>query len=687
VKVEEIQLEQMMHKGQLFTRSVGEGQSAAQSLLLRSGALECRAVKDTPNQYEISFSSETPYVRWGVPEILSHSADAVDLSCFADGGTGVLLFNHGMDAAYGKIPIGKVVKAWLDEPTRKCRAVIEMDVDDPECVRLQNKLDKGMLTGVSVGYTVGAWMELTAGQKSPDGRFAGPANVAVQWTPMEISLAPVPADSTVGLGRNMTNEGEIKMGEENTNVVTTVPAGGTAAPATKEPATRSLPGAQLGGVPAPAAASSAPDLIQAERQRSAEITVLCRSFQMEDAADGYIRSGTTLDGVRAEILTKLQQRSAPISAGVESASGIQVTRDEIDKVRSAASDGLLMRCGVEVEKPADGAKEFRGMSIKDVAVECLMRSGENKAHRLSNEELFKRSMTPDSAFVSIADDVANRTVLAAQQAAPTTFQYWTGKANQPDFRPTHVYEVSDGGDLEEIPQNGEFKEAKLGDQPVATRRLITVGKMVSFTRQMFVNDDFGQITRTLTAYTLAFNRGINKAVYEILRANPAMLDGQQLFSAAHKNLGTGAAPGTAAFSEARRLMRQQTDMDGKTKLNIAPAFVLTGSSTETSIEALLASLADPSSNNANVANVFRNKMQMITDAELDVDSGAQPYFFSANPSLTPTIEVCYLNGAESPIVESEVSFEHLGIRYRVYGDRGITLLGHKGLVKNPGVNV
>ncbi len=664
---------------------MGENKPVDSGLMLRSAALECRAVDGSVNQYEISFSSETPYVRWGVPEILSHSADAIDLSAFAEGGTGVLLFNHGMDAAYGKVPIGKVVKAWLDEPTRKCRAVIEMDADDPECVRLQNKLDKGMLTGVSVGYTVGAWMELTAGQKSSDGRFVGPANVAVKWTPMEISLAPVPADPTVGLGRNMTEE-ELKMGEENTNTVTTTtPIGGAAAPAATVLAIRSLPNAQLGGLASPAA-PAAVDPVQAERQRSAEITVLCRSFQMEDVADDYIRSGTSIEEVRKGILDKLQARNAPLCAGAESGSGVKVTRDELDKVRAAAADGLLMRSGVSIEKPAEGANEFRSMSIKDVAVECLMRSGDSKAHRLSNDELFKRSMTPHSAFVSIADDVANRTVLAAQQAAPTTFQAWTSKASQSDFRPTHIYEVSDGGELEEIPQNGEFKEAKLGDEPVATRRLITVGKMVNFTRQMFVNDDFGQITRTLTAYTLAFNRGINKAVYQILLSNPAMLDGNQLFSLAHKNLGSGAAPGTAAFSEARRLMRQQTDMDGKTKLNIAPAFVLTGSSTETSIEALLASLADPSSNNSGVANVFRNKMQMVTDAELDVDSGAQPYYFAANPALTPTIEVSYLNGAENPIVESEVSFEHLGIRYRVYGDRGITLLGHKGLVKNPGVN-
>lgn len=489
------------------------------------------------------------------------------------------------------------------------------------------------------------------------------------------------------------------MGEENLNNGGTVTSqSGVVSSAQGESlsrsqsTTQSAPISATAPVVAPAPAPSATpattsDASTTERQRSAEIVTLCRSFGMDDAAVGYISSGTSLDAVRSQILTQLQQRNAPLPAGAQNRADVQVTRDEMDKFRSAAADGLLMRCNVAVEKPADGATEFRGMTLQSIAAEALSRSGESRAYHMNRDELFRRSMTPDSAFVSIADDVANRTVLAAQQVAPTTFQYWTSRSSQPDFRPTHIYEVSDGGDLEEIPQSGEFKEAKLSDQPVAVRKLITVGKMINFTRQLFINDDMGQITRTLTAYTLAFARGINHSVYEILKANPAMFDGQQLFSANHKNLGIGAAPGTASFSEARRLMRQQTDMDGRTKLNIAPAFVLTGSTTETGVEMLLRSIADPSSNNSGVTNVFYNTMTPITDAELDVDSGAQPYFFAADPALTPTIEVSYLNGVDTPIVESQASFENLGIKFRIYGDRGITLVGYRGLVKNPGVAV
>ncbi len=669
------------------------GNSRDPGILMRSQTLIFRAVDGSENQYEISFSSETPDARYGTPQILLHTADAVDLSRF-DSGVGALLFNHGMDPNIGALPIGKIVKAWVDESTHTGRAVIEMDVDDPQSALLKSKLDKGMLTGVSVRGTGNAWLNLPSGQKSPDGRFTGPADIAMKWTPIEISLTPVPVDPTVGLGRSFM-EGESFMDPTN-QTGATAPQTTPAATAADEQVARSqiAASAATGGpavpqqttpvVPAPVVKSQSADPITAERQRSSEILTLCRSFGMDGDADGYITSGSPIDTVRANILTKLQQRNSPVAAGAETGS-VQVTRDEMDKLRSAAADGLLMRSGIAVEKPADGANEFRGMSLQGIAAECLARSGVSRAYRMGRDELFKRSMVPDSAFVSIADDVANRTVLAAQQTAPTTFQQWTSVASQPDFRPTHIYDVSDGGDLEEIPQNGEFKEAELSDKEVATRRLITVGKMVNFTRQLFINDDIGQITRTLTAYTLAFARGINKSVYEILKSNPAMQDGQQLFSSAHKNLGAGAAPSTASFSEARRLMRQQTDMDGKTKLNVTPIYVLTGSTTETSIEMLLRSIADPSSNNSGVSNVFQNSMTPIADAELDVDGGAQPFFFAADPALTPTIEISYLNGNAAPTVESEVAFDHLGIRYRIYGDRGITLVGYRGLVKNPGV--
>lgn len=652
-------------------------------MVIRAQTLEFRTVDGSEDQYELSVSSEEPYSRyWGV-EILQHDAQSVDLSVIND--TGTFLYAHGRDPIMGKIPIGGIQKCWLDESARKLRAIVTFDSADEKAMLLKNKLDKNMIKGVSVGYNVSAWTTLQPGQKSIDGRFVGPAEIASQWTPMEISLEPTPADSSVGFGKSMDESEENEMGEKAGSAQTQT--GGAVIPPAAQAA---VPGAGSAGergletgavAPSTALPQGTPDAASAERTRAAEITTLCRSFEVDPL--GYIQNGATVDAVRAAILQKMQEERGALPVG-NAGSGVQMVHDELDKVRSAATEGLLMRCGIREEKPAAGATEFRGMTLQQIAVECLIRSGVSDANRMGRDELFKRSMTPDSAFVSIASDVANRVVLNAHETAPTTYQFWTSKGTATDFRPTEFFEISEAGELAEIPQNGEFKEAQLSDQAVAVRRLLTFGRMITFTRQMFINDDIDLINRTLTKFTLAFGRGTNKAVYELLKKNPSMYDGNALFSGAHANLGTGAAPSTESFSEARQKMRKQKELGGNAIMNISPAFVLSSAADETEIEKMLVSLADPSSENSGVANIFKNKMKPIVDAELDVDSGAQPYYFAADPRLADTIEVSYLNGNESPTVESQVAFDQLGIRFRVFGDRGVTLLGYKGLFKNPG---
>ena len=58
--------------------------------------LELKAKEtDNNNQFELSFSSEEPYLRSFGYEILSHSPDAVDLSRLKE--IGVLLYNHDKD--------------------------------------------------------------------------------------------------------------------------------------------------------------------------------------------------------------------------------------------------------------------------------------------------------------------------------------------------------------------------------------------------------------------------------------------------------------------------------------------------------------------------------------------------------------------------------------------------------------
>lgn len=153
-----------------------------------------RALEGEGNErkFELSFSSEEPYTRWYGVEILDHTDGCMDLNRLKS--IGVVLFNHNTNKV-----LGKVSDAWNENGRGK--AHIEFD-DDEEAETIRKKVAGGTLKGVSVGYSVDAWEEVAAGKKSTDGRFTGPCYIAKKWTPLEISIVSVPADPTVGVGRN-----------------------------------------------------------------------------------------------------------------------------------------------------------------------------------------------------------------------------------------------------------------------------------------------------------------------------------------------------------------------------------------------------------------------------------------------------------------------------------------------------
>lgn len=152
-----------------------------------------RAMEGEGNErkFILSFSSELPYDRWWGSEILDHSDGCVDLTRLNE--IGCMLFNHDRDQV-----VGKVGRAWI-ESGRGC-AEVEFDTDE-ESEKIYQKVKSGTLKGVSVGYMVDVWEDVAANKMSADGRFKGPVSVARRWIPFEISVVSVPADPTVGVGR------------------------------------------------------------------------------------------------------------------------------------------------------------------------------------------------------------------------------------------------------------------------------------------------------------------------------------------------------------------------------------------------------------------------------------------------------------------------------------------------------
>lgn len=660
--------------------------------LTRAWSIDGSTINEEERTVELSFSSEEPYRRWFGNEILSHDAGAVDLSRLQE--VGVLLFSHGRDARYGRMPIGTIEKAWTDSNTRKARALVRFD-DDEDSEKVFRKVVKGVIKGVSVGYNVTNWEEVKAGATSANGRHQGPAYVALKWQPFEISIEPTPADPTVGVGRSAepTPAPQINEGDDM-NMPGLKHVALAAQGLAHAPDTGGAPGATSGAAPAtePAARTVEPDAAalaraaEAERTRTTEIMDLCRTFSVEP--DEYIRSGAQVSAVKDAILEQLRAARQPQTPALGT---IHVTAEETDKIRAAASDGLLLRAGVNVAQPAPGANEFRGMSLRDLAIDCATRAGVVNAHRMDDRELLKTvlqrdgdKMFPDSTFQGILSNAVDKTLSNAYQEVPTTFQTWTSKGSNSDFKAAEHYRISEAGELELTKQNDLIPyDDPMKDEKV-TKSVITYSKRWGFTREAFINDDLSMLNRVPRAYVTAAKRGLNRLVYKMLATNPVIFDGKNLFDPAHKNLGTILdVPNEKTMSEARTAMRLQKAIRGLATLNLTPKYMLVPAALETEAMKFIYSPTDMAQGNSAVINVFRNATTLIVDAELDAYSPSA-WYLSADPSTVDTIEVTYLRGREEPTVETHVAFDRLGMEFRIYFDYGVTVLDSRGLYKNPG---
>ena len=621
---------------------------------------EIRAGEETAGEGQsvsLAFSSETPYRRWYGDEILSHAPGAVDLTRLRS--TGVVLYAHGSDARVGRMPIAKITDVRVDDDGVG-RADVEFDEADGFAQEVLRKIRGGYIRGVSVGYRVAEWEELSkAGQTSSDGRFTAQTDgtyIATRWEPYEISIEPTPADPTVGIGRGME---DIINHENNAGGE---PMAETVRTETEQQTPPAAPETRAEQTPPAAPDTSAVD---AERARAADITALCARFGMD--AQTYIRGGQTVDQVRAAILDQLAAQNAP--------TGVRVTQDESDRIRDAISDALLMRTGTRLDaQRAETARNFAGMRLRAIADECMVRAGIANPQYMDDGEAFRRAMSPDAAFASILDATVQKSISAAYAAAPTTFEAITRAGTLSDFKPAKVYRISEAGDLVEIKQGGEFKFDEMTDTG-ATAQLVTYGRSWGFTREAMINDDLGVLTSVPAAYVRACKRGINKAVYKRLT--------EITYSSGKGNLGTAAKLTVASIGELRAKMRTQKNIRGKEVLNIEGRIIAVPAELEVAAMELVNSTANPAGANSGVANVFRNALNVVVDAELDTYS-TTAYYLIADPMDLEGIRVSYLNGRQEPNLESRMSWDRLGMEWRIYMDYGVDVIDEKAFAKNAG---
>lgn len=600
---------------------------------------------------ELSFSSETPYGRWFGDEILCHDEECINLERF-NNGLGTVLFNHDRDAV-----VGHIEKVWLED--NRGKALVRFDTDEQSETIFQ-KVQSGTLQGVSVGYAINRYEVLEdEDTKSTNGRFNGPAYVVTDWEPLEISIVSVPADPTVGVGRSAeeihtsidTQEDNTRMDQEKNLEVQEVKSA---------PVETGLTQADL------------QKAMEQERKRTSEITAMFRDFDVE-GADEAIVLGKSVEEAREMVMDQLRARNKGVSVTMGEA--------ESDKFRAAAQDAVLMAAGIPVADAAPGAQELRGYSMIEMARESLRRESGSTVNFGDNMELARAAINSTSTFPAIMSNLANKSVMVGFNEAETTYQIWAGKGSNRDFKEAARVALSEAGTLELVPEGGQFKQDSFGEASARTK-VATYGKLFSLTRQAIINDDLGLFSKIATKYGSAAKRLVNKMVYAQLTGNVKMQDNVALFDSKHGNVAaTGEALSVKAIAKAITAMRRQKGITGEATLNITPKYLVVPPELEMTAYQIVNSTAAVDGVNSGVVNPYKGRFIVVADAELtDPDA----WYLVADATQHDTIEVTYLNGVETPRLETRQGFDVDGIEYKVAFDCGVSALDFRGLYKNAG---
>jgi hypothetical protein len=360
-------------------------------------------------------------------------------------------------------------------------------------------------------------------------------------------------------------------------------------------------------------------------------------------------------------------------------------------------EALLARAN-HAPEVSEGAREYRGFTLLDMAREALEVRGE-KTRGLSREEVAARALAQRSGgygstsdFPVILGNVVNTTLRAGYAAVPQTFRPIVREVTVSDFKAVNRAQLGEGPAFDKVNEHGEFKRGSLVEGK-ESYQIATFGKIVAITRQVIINDDMSAFDRIPQLLGGAAAQLESDLVWHQILSNPTMGDGTALFHANHKNLPTAAAFSVTALGVARAQMAKQVGMDGKTVIGVRPAFVIVPVALETKAEQELHSTFYPDASDK-VATASMRQLQIIAEPRLDsgianaavgtAAGSATAWYLSASPAAIDTVELAYMEGARGLFTESRYGFEVDGLEVKARLDVGAKVIDHRGFLKNAG---
>ena len=604
----------------------------------RATSIAEKKVDEDKRAISAAISSETVVKRLFGTEKLLHRSDAINLE-YANPNGLPLLFHHDPTK-----PIGRVRNIKLDKDGKLRGQMIFSD--NPKAQEIYNDVRADMLSDVSVGYTVDEWNETNSGIE------------ATRWTPREVSITAIPHDASVGVGRSLDANDNLKRGDTMSDTDKKAIAN-----------------------------AAVDDYIKREKTRKADIEAVFTETKL--SGDSYDKLKTrafddetmTVDLVRAELLKLVSH-----DAQSHSSPNVQFGTDSADKFDRAVMDSLKVRTDQARDKELIKnirQNEFFGFSMVEIARRCLEVNGLLKPGMSRMEvvgtALTMRAIHGVADFPNILANVANGSMQLAYEETPETWRAWCRVGNLSDFKVTDRPNLSAFDDLPVVADKASYTYGSFSDLK-ETIQLATYGKIFQISRQALINDNLDGLGRIPAAMGRAAARTVGALPYAILEANAAMnQDSNPLFDPVNHtndNDDAGAGPTVAHIETGRVAMANQTDPSGNATLGVLPRWLLVPTEYGTQARTLMKAEYEPGTAPGNLQpNPFQSAMDVIEEHRIDPGD----WFMAGSINQVETIEVAFLDGQDSPTLEQDDPWTYDGTEMKVRIDAAAQALDYRGL--------
>ena len=647
------------------------------SLVHRSMTFDDKSIDESARTAKIKWTTGASVLRrnWTtnpVYEELDMTREAINLSSLNDNAP--LLMDHNSASVRNIVGVIEPGSAYISD--KNGYATVRFGTDK-DCDLIFQKVKEGLISKVSVGYSIEKTQRVRAKNKEDFDTI-----LVTKWTPKEVSVCVFPADPGAGFRsleeekfelkedliplENETdkrNDNEIKNDKSNqernlvmNNVQVTVPK-------INEMETRMDK----------SSSPSVEDIVKRERERISEISKMVRLASLDDSfSSELIDGGIALEQARTLVFQKMEEAHKETRYKPAVTGGNPV--ESIEKRNDAIANAILNRYDSRLSGSLDeSSRRFRNSSLVEIARYV---TGANQFE--STTEVISRALST-SDFPKLLENITGKTLRAAYAQAPKTYDPLVRKITVPDFKEIKRVQIGDVSKFQEKAENGQYKAGKFGEAS-ESYSIKESGLMIQISRQTLINDDLGAMLRLPSMIARSAADFESETVWGEITKNAVMGDGINVFDAAHNNVAkVPAGINIQSIAAAKSAMRLQRGINGS-RLNITPYYLIVSSAMEVNA---LQFMHATTPNNDQSTNPFKSSLTVIVEPRLD-DVNPNAWYLAADLGQIDLIEMAYLQGQEGLFVDQMYDFDTDGMRMKARLDFGVKIIDHRGFFKNDG---